>query len=184
MGNGIDILTTEARRRVLRRIVMRNPGCTVRDVLREATAIHAKGNWPQAKWSGARNEPYYGGISQMLDQLWYCDRESGDQNIRVTMLYAADNEGKYAKRYYSFRHAKKVLHTLLPQGDERKECEALIRRFQHEAGMEMVLGVEADGKRLVRIGTRRGIVDWDFPYMGFGWIGAIKVAAEKVGCNL
>lgn len=184
MSGRCDPEITEARRDILRGIVKRNPGCTTKDVLAEALKVHERGKWPQASWAGARNEPYSGGIGQMLDQLWWISRratslESG-QALRVTKLYV---EG--ANRYYTFRAARKVLHTLLPQDDERKECEALIRRFQHEAGMEMVLGVEEDGKRLVRIGTGRGIVDWSFqPYYTLNWVAAIKAAAFEVGCNL
>lgn len=189
MGNGVGIEVTEARREILRRIVVRNPGCTVKDVLAEALKVHARGEWPQATWGGARNEPYSGGISQMLDQLWFMSygaKSSEDgQATRVMMLYAPNAEGTYAKRYYSFRAARKVLATLLPRDAEKRECEALIRRFQHEAGMDMVLGVEENGKRLVRIGTRRGIVDWKFdPNTNYGWVAAIKVAAMEVGCNL
>lgn len=173
---------TEARRDILRGIVKRNPGCTTKDALAEALKIHERGKWPQASWAGARNEPYSGGIGQMLDQLWYISRratslESG-QAMRVTKLPLGQQ---------LVEHLPGCPEGVVAVGaiDERKECEALIRRFQHEAGMELVLGVEEDGKRLVRIGTRRGVVDWRFdPYYTVNWIAAIKVAALEVGCNL
>lgn len=179
MSNGVDGTITRARRRCLVKIVRANEGALVKDVLAACQLLHEKGDWPQASWAGARNEPYYGGISQMLSSL--CWRGDGEGD-RLVLDYGE-------RRYYTLKGAEKIADGFLPQGEEREVCTQLIDRFQRDSGMEMALGVY-DGSRqsffdrlmpIVRVKTPRGIIDW--PKKG-DWESAIDRAALELGYDL
>lgn len=60
--------TTDARREVIVRVLEQDAGryWKVAEVVEMLEALHAAGQWPQATWGKARQEPYYCGTAQHL----------------------------------------------------------------------------------------------------------------------
>lgn len=65
---------TQRRKEVVLDCLGENPGCTFKVLLAALGERHAEGRWPQADWKYARNDPYDGGLRQLLDQLLRDDR--------------------------------------------------------------------------------------------------------------
>lgn len=161
--------TTEARREILVGIVRLQPGATVTDVLEAAKAIHAKGKWPQAEWSQARNDPYGVGIRQSLyamrcNLLSYTDPDKP--------LVCLDHDRRELPRWWHRDDVGGLAESMLPEGDEAAELVRIAQRYRREHGRAVVFGVTDALVPVVRIDTGRGVLEEQVESR-YGWMGAL-----------
>lgn len=133
---------TEARRLIVLDILRsKSRPMSVQEVLEELRQVHAAGNWPQADWHGAINEPYSTGTRQTLEALAWagaCERELG-RNGRWWLPTPEE---------------------LLPQGAERDRVQRALDDYRASTGLDACVGVrEVDTRRVIQLDTLRGCVE-------------------------
>ena len=220
---------TGARREIIVSIVRLKPNSTCQEILAELTALHEKGDWPQATWAWARNAPYQLGLYQHLTALKRMKRIGAFDDDGLTRYRPNDAYRKRAAEVLRLRDeglkgtqiaerlgiSRSLAASLLkdPTGEkerlrkkaycgtcgakkraqDRREllsigqqcgCALLdaplaldgVRRYEHEQGCPVVLGVTPSLVRVVRIGTQRGVVEHQLPNTQTWW-----EALEEVG---
>lgn len=114
---------------------------TVGDVLEECRRLHEQGQWPQAEWVGAKNEPYHTGVRQHLDSLAFDGRIMGGEYV----------SGRGRVYWYA------APEDLLPDPPDR--VQAILDAYRAETGLEALVGVTQDLQRVVRVQTARGVYE-------------------------
>lgn len=98
---------TEARRAVIiRTLGVQSGPVTLDELLALLGALHQAGQWPQASWKYARNEPYYTGVYQHLGALERQGRvERVDDPNQRTLWKCARTLSKHAAEVLALKEA-------------------------------------------------------------------------------
>lgn len=157
------------RREIIVAVVRREPGLACRDILTRLEAIHAEGGWPAAPWNGARQEPYYCGLSQNLDAMRFNVRyRNGAAESRPLVAVEEMEKGKV---WFHRKDAAHLAESFLPAGELADELVAIAS----DCGCEIVFGVTEDLERVIRMDVGRGILEErvDDSRWGGGWKAAL-----------
>lgn len=159
---------TDARRAVIVKVLKGHPGATLIRLMRSLEAFHAQGKWPPAPWKYARQEPYRGGVYQMLQSLIHHDVVVG--------VY----EGGTDVHYYLATQIPAKAETMLPAAAEREVLLPIAEEFVRRTGMEIAFGVTGNLTRVVRVQTPRGIIDTPLK-TDADWVRALRHTVEELG---
>lgn len=155
----------EERRKAILAMLRQHPGSTIGDLVALLAESHETNHdWPQAPWPQARNEPYDVGVRQHLYTLlsegvvrWGRDDELWTARWWAPPRYCAcGGEKRRPVDECCARCVPERAAALLPA--DSAPFEEAIRR-ERRRGVEIVLGVTTDLKRVIRVGTSRGLVE-------------------------
>jgi hypothetical protein len=172
-----NLTPTEKRRAILAVLVGRKPGATRPELTEVAKKLWKEGRWPPLSHEGEEaKEPYTQAIYMSLK--WLVDHE-------VLVVRIKDTDSRL-NHYYTAGDAAQLDSERLPQGEEREEALAMLRRVAAETRCDMALGITSDyGHRVIRMRTARGLVD--FPLRtGYGrfpeerWVDAIQRLMDEM----
>lgn len=176
---------TDARRLVIVEVVRQNPGITGAELLDALVELHHDGEWPQASWASARNDPYSVGLRQHLEALVKWD--NGILRLPNQCYFHWDHSDKKARQItgggkgafckFSMSEPLKLGPKApdgpspLPEDELRQRAAAILDavtddvrsrlvRWQRRQGRRILLGVEANQRlrRVIVMDTGRGEV--------------------------